>query len=127
MRGTRKIVSLAVIGFVAFAALSCCCTQAVAKTFVASQEDHGCCPKEAKADPASHEQCAQCQHQLSQALQVHSDTYVSNILEKSNPLYVATGHFAAVAFSLSALPVALNGPPQGEQIPLYLQSHKLRL
>ncbi len=127
MRGVRKIVSSVVIGFVAFAALSCCCTQAVAKTFVASQEDHSCCPKETKADSASHEQCAQCQHQLSQALQTHSDTYVSNILEKSNPFYVATDGVVPVAFSLSALPVALNGPPQGEQIPLYLQSHKLRL
>lgn len=124
MRRVRKIVCSVVIGFAAFAAVLCCCTTTVAQAFAA---DHGCCPKNAKADSASHEQCAQCQHQLSQATQIHPDTYVSNILEKSNPLYAATQHFVAVAFALPVLSLAPNGPPQGKQTPLYLQSHNLRL
>lgn len=127
MRRIKRILCSVVIGFVAFAAISCCCTLAVAQAFAASQEDHACCPKNAKADSASHEQCAQCQHQLSQAAQTHPDTYVSNILEKSNPFYTATQHFVAVAFSLPVLSEAPNGPPQGKQVPLYLQSRNLRL
>lgn len=122
----KNMIASVLAGFVALAAISCCCTQAIAQSSVASEKDHSCCPKEskAKADPAAHPMCLQCQHQLSDISK--PDGYLTALLEKSASFYALSAPVVKVAFSAVVATIP-NGPPERISIPLYLQLRNLRL
>ena len=123
MHRVRKVICSVVIGFVAFAVISCCCTPAVAQAFAASSSEHACCPTKANPD----HQYPQCQYQLSQAEKAGLHSYELYSLEKVGHLYISARQSFISDFSSFTVLAILNGPPEGVAVPLYLQSHKLRL
>ena len=123
MHWARKILCSIVIVSVGFMTVFCCCI----KTAQASNmpEKHSCCP--AKTDSSHQSPSIPCQHQFSKAEQAVFDSYEPHYIGKVASIY-ASAEQATVRDSASQISLAIDrGPLLASEVPLYLQSHKLRL
>ncbi len=121
MYRARKTICSVVIGFVTFAAVFCCCLK-TAQASIGESSTHSCCP--ARSD-STHDQ--QCPHQFIKGEKADLTSYEPHYLGKTAAVFVALDQ-AFVQDPSSHIALAIDdGPPSAIQVPLYLQSHKLRL
>ena len=121
MRFRKNIICSVLIGFVAIAAIFCCCLK-TAQASVSQSSAHSCCP--AKAD-STHDQ--QCPHQFVKGEKASLVSYEPHYLGKTAAASVLPDQIF-VLDPLSQVSLAVDdGPPSVTEVPLYLQSHKLRL
>lgn len=122
MRWTKNIFCFVVIAALASAAVFCCCTEVTAKDFAAPAANHSCCPT--KTD-STHDQ--QCPHQFVRGEKANLVSYDPHYLGKAAPAYSATEQVFVWDLSSQISLASNDGPPSVTAVPLYLQSHKLRL
>lgn len=121
MRLRKTIFCSAVAGFVAFTAIACCCPK-TAQAAIGPGPAHSCCPQKSDATPDQ-----QCPHQFIKGERANLASFEPYYSDETTPAPIVSVRAFVPQPSFQVSLAIDSGQSSVSEVPLYLQSHKLRL